>query len=100
MWEWILAEASGEALITSGGFVAALMFIVKWFMRAVDDRNNVIKGLAEDSNRALLEVSRAVQESTDRMRNVEHAIRNAPCGRRLEDRRNGAVAEEHEKERR
>lgn len=92
MWEWLLAQATGETIVTSGAFVGALMFIVKWFMKAVDDRNNVIKGLADDSNKALLEVSRAVQESTDRLRSVEHAIRAAPCGMRLEDRHDRCVA--------
>ena len=87
MWEWILAEASGEAIVTSGAFVAALMFIVKWFMKAVDDRNVVIKGLAEDSIKAHLQVAKAINDSTNRLESVELAIRNAPCGDRLEEHR-------------
>ena len=78
---------SVENLVTPIGFVGALMFIVKWFMKAVDDRNEVIRNMADKSNGvsersivAMEGMTRAVDSIVDRQRGVEYALRTSPCG--------------------
>ena len=92
----LLAQsASIENIVTPVGFVGALIFIIKWFMRAVDDRNTVIRDLADKSNSlnersiiAMEGMTRAVDVIAERQRGVEGALRNAPCGTGFDQRLN------------
>ena len=83
----VLAQMSTvENVITPVGFVAALIFIIKWFMKAVDERTQIIKGLAERSNgvteRSIVATEglmRAVDRISDRQSSLEQAVRETPC---------------------
>lgn len=83
MWE-LLAQGTLTDYAQPAGFIGVLVFIIRWFMVALDKRNEVIEKMADKGNEVIERNTKAFTQQAEELREVKHAIRGA--GLKLNDR--------------
>jgi hypothetical protein len=83
MWE-LLAQGTLTDYAQPAGFIGVLVFIIRWFMVALDKRNEVIEKMADKGNEVIERNTKAFTQQTEELREVKRAIRGA--GLKLNDR--------------
>lgn len=83
MWE-LLAQGTLTDYAQPAGFIGVLVFIIRWFMVALDKRNEVIEKMADKGNEVIERNTKAFTQQAEELREVKRAIRGA--GLKLNDR--------------
>jgi len=78
MWDMLAQASTVTEYAQPAGFIAVLVFILRWFMTSLDKRNDVIEKMASRSNDV-------IDRNTKAFTNFSNAMRNSPCGRMIEE---------------